>query len=208
MTTIATAPRRYHHGDLRQALVLAGTELAREGGPSAIVLREAARRVGVSPNAAYRHFDDLPALIDAVAHTSRRALGRFMRVELARVDRTGNVAEDAIEALNATGRGYVEFALAEPGLFASAFLCEFPDEIDRSDTDAPDVILTEVLEELVAAGVMPIEHSPFAFAHSWAAAHGLATLLLGPLSAMPADQRAVLIDASINLIGRGLASRP
>jgi AcrR family transcriptional regulator len=53
----------YHHGNLRHALVQASTELARDGGPSAIVLREAARRVGVSANAAYRHFSALPDLV-------------------------------------------------------------------------------------------------------------------------------------------------
>lgn len=47
---------RYHHGDLRNALIEAAVELATEGGPERVVLREAARSVGVSPTAAYRHF--------------------------------------------------------------------------------------------------------------------------------------------------------
>ena len=46
---------RYHHGDLANALTLAATDLAREGGPEAVVLRQAARQVGVSATAAYRH---------------------------------------------------------------------------------------------------------------------------------------------------------
>lgn len=46
----------YRHGDLRRALIDAGIELVREGGPDAIVLREATRRAGMVPNAAYRHF--------------------------------------------------------------------------------------------------------------------------------------------------------
>ena len=52
------APTRstYRHGDLRRALLEAGIELARQGGPEAVVLREATRRAGVVPNAAYRHF--------------------------------------------------------------------------------------------------------------------------------------------------------
>ena len=53
----ATRGRRsYRHGDLRRALLDAGVALAREGGPDAVVLREATRRAGVVPNAAYRHF--------------------------------------------------------------------------------------------------------------------------------------------------------
>ncbi len=56
----------YHHGDLRRALLTATFELARAGGPEAVVLREATRRVGVVPNAAYRHFADRPTLLSSV----------------------------------------------------------------------------------------------------------------------------------------------
>src|SRR6266550_4745425 len=86
----------YHHGNLYRALVQAGTELAREGGPSAIVLREAARRVGVSPNAAYRHFSALPDLVEAVASEALSALARSMETELAKCRRTGDEGREAI----------------------------------------------------------------------------------------------------------------
>ena len=66
MTSTETGPSKrdtYRHGDLRRALLEAGTELARGGGPEAVVLREATRRAGVAPSAAYRHFADrLPAV--------------------------------------------------------------------------------------------------------------------------------------------------
>ena len=56
----------YHHGHLREALVEEGLEMARSGGAEAVVLREATRRAGVSPNAAYRHFTNREALLDEV----------------------------------------------------------------------------------------------------------------------------------------------
>src|SRR5262249_3122757 len=56
----------YRHGDLRRALLEAGITLARAGGPDTVVLREATRRVGVVPNAAYRHFARRRALLQAV----------------------------------------------------------------------------------------------------------------------------------------------
>src|SRR5918912_1423495 len=52
-------------GAVRSALVEAGVELARSGGPDAVVLREVTRMVGVVPNAAYRHFADRDALLAA-----------------------------------------------------------------------------------------------------------------------------------------------
>ena len=65
--TRSAAPRAYHHGDLRRALVEAATELAASGGADGVVLREAARRVGVSPSAAYRHFPNREGLLAAGA---------------------------------------------------------------------------------------------------------------------------------------------
>lgn len=57
----------YHHGDLRNALVASAVRLIETSGTSSFSLREAAREVGVSANAAYRHFDDKSALMTAVA---------------------------------------------------------------------------------------------------------------------------------------------
>jgi AcrR family transcriptional regulator len=56
----------YHHGDLPNALADAATNLARSGGPEAVVLREAARQVGVSAAAAYRHYVGHGELLAAV----------------------------------------------------------------------------------------------------------------------------------------------
>jgi len=66
----------FRHGDLRRALLDAGVALAREGGPGAIVLREATRRAGVVPNAAYRHFESRQALLDAVRAAALDALAQ------------------------------------------------------------------------------------------------------------------------------------
>jgi AcrR family transcriptional regulator len=72
-------PRRtYHHGDLRQALLEAGIALARVGGPEAVVLREATRRAGVVPNAAYRHFVNRQALLQAVRAAALSTLAAAM----------------------------------------------------------------------------------------------------------------------------------
>ena len=48
----------YHHGDLRNALIDAGLGLLREVGTDQFSLRDAAKAVGVSPNATYRHFEN------------------------------------------------------------------------------------------------------------------------------------------------------
>jgi AcrR family transcriptional regulator len=218
----------YHHGNLRHALVQAGTELAREGGPSAIVLREAARRVGVSPNAAYRHFSALPDLVEAVAFDALSALARSMEAELAKCRPSGDAGRDAIARMDAVGRGYVHFALSEPGLFATAFAprkvtahtgdaAVRPDEIAAHSEDdlrgagdsglRPGELLEQALDGMLEAGVLDAADRNIAATNAWAAVHGLSGLLLGPLAGQAPSAREALIDAFLDLVGRGLITR-
>src|SRR5437660_10486599 len=99
----------YRHGDLRRALLEAGVELARGGGPDAVVLREATRRAGVVPNAAYRHFASRQELLQAVRSAALSELAVAMEAELARVRRGRHPADFARANLRATGTGYLRF---------------------------------------------------------------------------------------------------
>ena len=85
MDSVTTTASRgsYHHGDLANALAAAALDLARRGGPEAVVLREAARQVGVSPTAAYRHFTGHNDLIETVKQTCQVELVGRMQAELA-----------------------------------------------------------------------------------------------------------------------------
>ncbi len=218
----------YHHGNLLHALVQAGTELAREGGPSAIVLREAARRVGVSANAAYRHFTALPDLIEAVAFDALSALARSMEAEMAKCRPTGDAGRDAIDRLDAVGRGYIHFALNEPGLFATAFAPRKPTaqtgdapvrpgEIAAHSEDdlrgagdsglRPGELLEQALDGMLDAGVLDAADRTSAATNAWAAVHGLSGLLLGPMAGQAPAAQEALIDAFLDLVGRGLITR-
>src|SRR4051812_7727728 len=85
----------YRHGDLRRALLDAGVALARVGGPDAVVLREATRRAGVVPNAAYRHFASRQELLQAVRAAALSALAVTMETELAALRRRRSPVEMA-----------------------------------------------------------------------------------------------------------------
>jgi AcrR family transcriptional regulator len=209
----------YHHGNLRYALIEAATELAREGGPSAIVLREAARRVGVSANAAYRHFTSLPDLVAAVAEYALAALARSMEAELAACPQTGDPGTDAVRRLNAVGRGYIHFALAEPGLFATAFgqhKAAGDASVHSGEAPAlglgasglgPYALLERALDDMVEVGVLDPADRTIAATNAWASVHGLSNLLLGPLAGNAATARESLIDAFLDLVARGLITR-
>jgi AcrR family transcriptional regulator len=189
----------YRHGDLRRALLDAGIQLARDGGPDAIVLREATRQAGVVPNAAYRHFASRQELLQAVRAAALSALAGAMETELARLSRGRRPADFARASLRAVGTGYLRFAQAEPGLFHTAF--SVPDEVEGDVDPAkaghsglnPFQLLSAALDRLVEAGALPPERRPGAEYLAWSAVHGLALLVIdGPLrSATPAQLEAI-----------------
>jgi AcrR family transcriptional regulator len=198
----------YHHGNLREALVEASIDLVREGGPGAIVLREAARRVGVSPNAAYRHFAALPDLVCAVAERARADLSESMKAEAKRRRHVDNPRADALELLRAVGRGYILFALRDPGMFAVAFpfakTTVGPPPEDTGNPTSPWAVLNEALDAMIAAGMLAIDDRGAAAAAAWAAVHGMSQLLLGPMAGIPPEARDALIETCLEVTGRGL----
>src|SRR5512146_2472041 len=103
----------YRHGDLRRALLDAGVALARAGGPQAVVLREATRRAGVVPNAAYRHFASRDALLQAVRSEALAALAIAMERELSRLRPGTSPGAFARASLRAVGTAYLRFAQRE-----------------------------------------------------------------------------------------------
>ncbi len=214
MTGTGTGPPKrdtYRHGDLRRALVEAGTDLARGGGPDAVVLREATRRAGVAPSAAYRHFADRRALLGAVCSAAQAALAVAMEGELAKVPNRGDPATRARARLRAVGTGYLRFAWAEPGLFLAAFSASEDLRDAASPARAgeggltPFQILAAALDGLVEAGVLPRERRPGAEFLAWSAVHGLAMLLIdGPLRGLDPVQARDVGRRLLDMVEQGL----
>ncbi|WP_181789773.1 TetR/AcrR family transcriptional regulator [Streptomyces phytophilus] len=207
----------YHHGDLRNALVDAASELARGGGPEAVVLREAARRVGVSPTAAYRHFANQADLLQAVKDEGQRRLADSMEEAIAETEPRpgGDPAEAAKARLMALGFGYVRFAVTEPGMYRTAFCRAGPDREKWTEEggaaelrpgDARSFrLLVGAVDAIDAAGVMrPGSRTGAEFA-AWSSVHGLAMLILdGPLHDLPPRQREVIVTRTLTTILDGL----
>jgi len=214
MTSAGTGPAKrdtYRHGDLRRALVEEGTELARSGGPEAVVLREATRRAGVVPSAAYRHFADRQELLDAVCSAAQAELAVAMEVELTEVAVGEDPVHFARACLRAVGSGYLRFAMAEPGLFLTAFSASEDLRSAASPARAgeggltPFQLLGSALDGLVEAGVLPRDRRPGAEFLGWSAVHGLAMLLIdGPLRGIDAARAQETGRRLLEMVERGL----
>lgn len=209
----AAPPREtYRHGDLRRALLDAGIALAREGGPTAVVLREATRQAGVAPNAAYRHFANHQALFDAVRAHALGALAQAIEREWRKALRVREPAAQARALLRAVGTGYLGFAQAETGLFRTAFVfgqheVQVPPDPARTAPKGlnPFELLGAALDAMVATGVLPAERRPQAEYLAWSAVHGMALLIIdGPLRGTPATARRALGERLLQMVENGL----
>lgn len=206
MVTVRTRST-YHHGDLRNALLRAAAELAESDGPEAVTIRSAARRVGVTPTAAYRHFSGHQELLAAVRDEAMASLGRAIRHCLDRLSESGDPVLDAVRRSAATGRGYVRFAVSEPGLFRTAFVRSTaqPPPRDEQSHDDPFALLASSLDDLVKVGYLAPESRPMAEFAVWSAVHGLAVMLIdGALVEVSEELRQLAVDRTIQLLSHGL----
>lgn len=207
MESSAGGKRGYHHGDLRNALINAAAELAAKGGPQSVTIRAAAREVGVTPTAAYRHFAGHEELLTAAKVCGLDELTETMQREVdARVTSTGDPVHDALARFGALGRGYLAFARAEPGLFRTVFSPESPvlPPPEERNASGPFMLLVAAVDELVRVGYLSPDHRPMAELASWSIIHGMAMLLDGPLRDLREDMRDEMIVRSMLVLGHGL----
>lgn len=162
---------RYHHGDLRRALVVAARAVVEREGPDAVSLRDVARRAGVSQAAPYHHFANKEALLAAVAAEGYRELAASMLSH-------GGSKKDAFGHFQGLGVGYVVYAVAHPALFR---LMQGP----RTDAGPATTELAEAANESfdllrgAVAACLPLASAlqqGRACAAAWSLVHGMATL--------------------------------
>jgi AcrR family transcriptional regulator len=202
------APRGYHHGNLREALIAAALDLISKKGPAGFTFADAARAAGVSAAAPYRHFRDRDALMADVA---RRGFERFA-AELALAWDGGTPAPRA--AFERVGRAYLQFAEKEPALFAAMFesgvqIGQYPEL--REAGDRAFAVLREGCEALAAT--LPKERRPPSLMmalHIWSLSHGIAALFArgdGARRSIPMTPEE-LLEAAVLIYLEGLGVPP
>ena len=197
-------PDRYHHGDLRRALLREAVRTIQTQGPGALTLRGVGDRLGVSRTAMYRHFADKQALLEEVATDGFRML-RSALLE------AWTAAGQGRAGLDAMGLAYVRFALAHPSHYRVMFggLRERrekryqPDGGDES-TDAFRVLLDAIVAEQGAGRVRGDEPMPLAL-YIWSVVHGVAMLALDGMLPPEMDGTA-LAPFVIERLHTGIAS--
>jgi AcrR family transcriptional regulator len=166
--------RSYHHGNLREALIQGALDLIAQKGPAGFTVAEAARAIGVSPAAPYRHFRDRDDLMADVATRG------FTQFEAALQQAWNGGAPDPQRAFEALGRAYLDFARAEPAYYSAMFEAGTPLDATpelRRAADQAFAVLRDAAEVICAT--LPAGQRPPALMvalHVWSLSHGIASL--------------------------------
>lgn len=182
-----TSRPSYHHGALREALLAAAIDQIRSRGTEAVSLRAVAQAIGVSPSAAYAHFPDKGALLEAAAVQIEVAFDEQISVA-ATAAGPDDIA--ALARLHNAALAYLRFALTEPHLFRHMFgpYCRHHNpEMLLADPFSSGAfgVLHVALDDLQARGLLrPGARDGFDLV-AWTSVHGLAFLALD--GHLPAD---------------------
>ena len=201
----ASAPRPYHHGDLRQALLDAAVDLLRAGGSEALTLRAVARAVGVSQTAPYRHFKDRRALVAGVAQAAFAQMGMT-------IGRAVQQGEPGLPALRRGMAAYVHFAHEHP----AEYRVMFGPELARRD-DLPQLadvalgvfgLLRDGIARLQQGGAIGEGEPGLMAITAWATLHGLVMLSLDGQTAVTGHSVNTLVDTATALLLAGMGAPP
>jgi AcrR family transcriptional regulator len=194
---------RYHHGNLRRAMVRAAIQLIERRGEASFTIRELAKSVGVSHAAAYRHFRSKRELLAQIAEEGFHGLqGSFEEVL------EQNVGRSSRARIKALGSAYLQYALEHPGHFRAMFHIELQSQGDlpslkEAAARAFDTLLRAVTEGVGRRELVRRPARALAVV-AWSAVHG-ASLLLLERQFDPPPRPDELIELLLERLDAGLA---
>ena len=166
--------RSYHHGRLKEALIEAALHLVSQHGPAGFTLADAAKLVGVTAAAPYRHFSDRNALMTELTRRGFELFGQRLGAAWA------GGKPDPKAAMGSMGRAYLAFARAEPGLYSAMF-----SSVKTLDAPEAGAAATAALDQLRQASRSLLASRDAAAADDralafdiWSLSHGVAMLSL------------------------------
>lgn len=169
--------KSYHHGDLKNALIIAGLEILAESGISDLSLRKVSKRAGVSEAAPYRHYKDKEALLTEIAEQG------FLRLSALLEQTENEYANDPRELFYQMGLTYLQFARRNPDSMRIMFRNR--NELDAQQVahlqEASDLVfncLIDLVEYCQQAHIARDGHPLSLALNYWTSIHGLSILLI------------------------------
>lgn len=168
--------KKYHHGDLKNALIKAGVEILAKDGVSGLSLRKVAKRAGVSHSAPYAHFKDRQALIAAISTEGFRQL--YVDLDAVVLAHAKDPKGQLVEAAWA----YIQFAMNNTDTFKIMFSGvlekekDYPSFVEISGKTFERVV--DIVQAGQNAGILRPGPSELVAVSVWGQVHGIISLAL------------------------------
>ena len=196
--------KRYHHGDLRRALIETALDMLGEGDGWQFTLRELARRAGVSHTASYKHFPDKAALLAELAQFG------FEQLRAALLEARPQRPATMRDAFLAMSHAYLRFGACRPNLYRLMFSADAHASANARLQERGAAAL-EVLVELIAHGQregwLRNRDARAQAGGTWAQLHGLVVLTIDGLLT-PATMGQTTPEGAIEVLLEGLQLDP
>lgn len=182
--------RPHHHGNLREALIVAGLEIMEQGGPDALTLRKCAKHAGVSHAAPAHHFNGLISLQAAIIARGHQMFAQSM------IQASANADASPHAQLRAICDGYINFARTHSAVFKFMFQSH---GLDKNTVD--DASRDEWIRDATASyQVLRDACEPFESDGTsteimvWSLVHGYAMLFCGATIPLPSCEPSPDVD--------------
>lgn len=166
--------KKYHHGDLKNALIEAGIDLINQSGQEGLSLRKTAALCGVSPAAPYAHFENKAALLAAIEDHVTKNILEALR------DAVSDGRGSAYEIMLRLGEAYIKFFMAHPSYFKLMCFSEnarFPVSAeDDPEAYPPYRLFRACVQDCLLEMRVPEKRMLYCLTHIWASVQGLALL--------------------------------
>jgi len=168
--------KKYHHGDLKNALIDAGLAILANEGVEGLSLRKVALRAGVSHAAPYAHFSDKQSLVAAISTEGFKTL--YALIAAVVID---HPADPGLQLLEAAWV-YVDFSNRERSLFKLMFSGilqqekDYPEFVEESRRNYDQVVA--IVQRCQEAGILKQGSSDLVAQGMWSAVHGFCCLLM------------------------------
>jgi AcrR family transcriptional regulator len=168
--------KKYHHGDLKNALIKAGVEILSKEGIEGLSLRKVAQHAGVSHSAPYSHFPDKQSLIAAISTEGFNQLYNELDAAISAY------RSDPKRQLQGGAWAYVQFAMNNTDTFKIMFSGvlvkekEYPAFVEISHKTFELVV--DVVKACQSAGILKPGTPEITAVAVWGQIHGIISLVL------------------------------
>ncbi len=194
-------PAKYHHGDLRRAIMEAAVEMIEETGLEKMSLREIARKLGVTTAAPYHHFKDRHALMVALAQEGYAEL-------LATLSTSRSDAGSAAAELDGAVLAFLRFALRRRAVYTVMLSSELVEDHRTGELKLPGEMSFEAARSSIAksSGLGFKESAEAAFC-VWAMLSGISRLAIGGVLRESTEEQERMALRGARGIVRGFADQ-